>query len=1005
MALLVLLGSGFFLASVAMLDQTILQLVLMLLFVSAGFLVRYRLFTAYLVFIFLYPLLPSQFQYLFKLDLVEFLFLSLAFWWAFQRIRSQRWRLPDHPLNPLLSLFLLVSAISVVLALISGHFVLSEVFLLKLKDNWNIFRVNPYSDLAPLHSLIYMMEGMLFFYITIDALDTSEKIQRAARIIFYSAVLVSVLGILQYAFRFQLLEYWIKVNPKIVRINSTFSDPNSLATYLATIVCFAAFAYCSSPVERGRPVHNAGGTPAFHRFSKEALLHIVLVAVVFLALVFTVSRAGIGAAFLALFLLPALLRWAGIDGSKYLRGPTAWLVKRGAYVLMSGFVLLVFTAFVINYQNPKPVSLFQVVMYTFNPQITFDRMLQGRITFWKAAIDLFRDYPVFGCGAGAFTNALRNAPYFQTQPENAHNYFLQILSEIGLPGLILFCAILIQILRYAIKKLRASDVLDFPLIFGLFAGLIAFLLTCFTGHPLLLLKLQFVFWGFIGPLVIQPGSTQPVPRFSWGTRIFICTIILVAAFQIRSTLQSRRIPVYEHGYHEWEKDQEGNNFRWTGRAAISKMEVRGAVLSISLRQLNPEAVKKSAAVKIFVNNELVDNLHLSSFEWKEFKYYLPHLMKGKYAVLRIEPEIWFVPDKRELGIAVGNLAWMCSLSDPIGVHELEQEGTESLYWTRGQASFPLQISGEMISFQLLANPSVEKEPVEALFYWNDTSIKRMILTRAQWQNVSVGIPEGEREGIFTIRVLRTANPKRMRLGADARDLGVRLSWPLQSGGKPVILQENPTGLLTHAEIYGISNNRNHPFQLVSYPIQSSSSKMQIRSCGVVLRPEPALLDSVSPREGNWIRIFPKSGAPKHVNVSIHVIKNVHLPPGPVVIRMTAMGNIAAGEVPVASLRINDREVARQPVPYEDWKDYYFSVLWPKKGKRLTLEFVNDYYEARQWMDRNLIIKEIVAAAAKQEPRELKPGWQLLPGWVLLAEPVGMNLPFSPLDNCYSISSK
>src|SRR5687767_13055101 len=99
MVLLVLLGSGLLLASVTALDQRLLQLVLLALFLSTGLLFRYKVFAAYLLFIFLYPLLPSQAVHLSPFDFLEYFFLCFAFWWAFDRVRNKRWRLPQSRIN------------------------------------------------------------------------------------------------------------------------------------------------------------------------------------------------------------------------------------------------------------------------------------------------------------------------------------------------------------------------------------------------------------------------------------------------------------------------------------------------------------------------------------------------------------------------------------------------------------------------------------------------------------------------------------------------------------------------------------------------------------------------------------------------------------------------------------------------------------------------------------------------------------------------------------------
>jgi O-antigen ligase len=990
MALLILLGSGFFLASVATLDQRLLQLVLLFIFLCAGLLIHYRALTAYFAFVFLYPLLPSQWQSVSSFDFLEFSFLCLAFWWAAQRIRKKNLRLPDHPLTPFLFLFLLVSGISVFLALLRNNFLLSEIFFLKLKDHWNIFLSRPSSDVASFRNFLYLTEGMLFFYITTDLLDSSGKIRKTAKIIFYSAAIVSILGIIQYAFRFHLLDFWIKENPEIVRINSTFSDPNSLGTYLATLFSFATFAYFSS-------------------FSKQNIRHFLLLGVISLALIFTASRAGLGAAFLVLFLLPPACKWFRIDVTGRPRGPTVWLAKYGAHVAICVVAGLVLLALIINYQNPTPGSLFQVALFTFNPQLTLDEVLKGRITFWKTALEVFSNYPIFGCGPGELVNALHYRPYFATQPENAHNNFLQILAETGTVGFLFFFVILVQGARLAIRKLRSADIGDFPLLFGLFGGWIAFLLTCLTGHPLLLLKLQLLFWIFLGILSTHKKESD-LFRNRFIFIVLTAAILLLGAFQIRSVLHSRSISNYEYGYHIWEKDEQGNLFRWTQDAAISELEVRGEVLTLYLRQLNPEFLKKPSYVKLFLNDKLLDTLHFSDSNWREVKYFIPPFVNGSYATLRIEPESSFVPhvgpDKRELGIAVRNFVWECPLPYPLGVYELERAEEESFYWTRGQASFPLHLSDASMTLRLLANRSSKQTPTEVEFYWGDVLLKRASVSGEQWEQISLNVPPGKPDGILTLRVSRTTNPRRGGNSMDVRDLGVRLVWPpSHPNGKWATMQTETTGTLKDPTIYGISNNTNQPVRLLSYSIEPVPAKLQVFRSGVLLEPASQLIDSISGRDEKWTRVFPKSGPTEEFFVSNKITEELRVPHGRIVIRMTAMGIFAAGQVPVVSLKIDQREVARQPILFKDWTDYYFSVLYPPDGRTLSVEFVNDYYGQASYLDRNLLIKEIVVVPAKQYHPHLNASWQMLQKSILVAEPLDPDAPFSPQNYCYSIASK
>jgi O-antigen ligase len=59
-----------------------------------------------------------------------------------------------------------------------------------------------------------------------------------------------------------------------------------------------------------------------------------------------------------------------------------------------------------------------------------------RLNIWADTFRLIEAYPVFGCGAGAYESAMHR--YQTAAPLNtvdyAHNDYLQLLAELGIPG-------------------------------------------------------------------------------------------------------------------------------------------------------------------------------------------------------------------------------------------------------------------------------------------------------------------------------------------------------------------------------------------------------------------------------------------------------------------------------------------------------------------------------------------------------------------------------------------
>src|SRR5262249_38967811 len=133
-----------------------------------------------------------------------------------------------------------------------------------------------------------------FLFISLDVLAVEENIPKATAVIFYSGLVVSILGILQFIFHFGLLDLWIKENLNLFRINSTMDDPNSLGIYLAVVFCAGAFSLSSKSTAR-------------------LMLKLSFLVIVFVALFLTASRSAIGSLLLVVFLLPLILNKAGLS--------------------------------------------------------------------------------------------------------------------------------------------------------------------------------------------------------------------------------------------------------------------------------------------------------------------------------------------------------------------------------------------------------------------------------------------------------------------------------------------------------------------------------------------------------------------------------------------------------------------------------------------------------------------------------------------------------------------
>ena len=77
--------------------------------------------------------------------------------------------------------------------------------------------------------------------------------------------------------------------------------------------------------------------------------------------------------------------------------------------------------------------------------------LQDRVTLWNDAVDLFHQNPVLGAGFDTYQWQHRVSIYTDT-----HNYFLKVLVETGIVGLMLFLFVLAKATRLSIKLYRSA---------------------------------------------------------------------------------------------------------------------------------------------------------------------------------------------------------------------------------------------------------------------------------------------------------------------------------------------------------------------------------------------------------------------------------------------------------------------------------------------------------------------------------------------------------------------
>ncbi len=204
---------------------------------------------------------------------------------------------------------------------------------------------------------------------------------------------------------------------------------------------------------------------------------------------------------------------------------------------------------------PLVLVVIAVAAWRLYPQgrnATGSDALAFRVLMGKAAIDMISAHPFFGVGPGHFVEL--SGPF----QNNAHNNFLQIAAELGIPAVLLFAFVAWFAVRASWREAETWGPAR-----GLSLGLAVFLATCLAGHPLLVSGAAYPFWMALGLAVCFP----PAPALSRVRRVGVSAILIIAAtlpFRISAAVRNADIEHSSVGFSKWQQASDGSRYRWAG---------------------------------------------------------------------------------------------------------------------------------------------------------------------------------------------------------------------------------------------------------------------------------------------------------------------------------------------------------------------------------------------------------------------------------------------------------
>jgi hypothetical protein len=174
---------------------------------------------------------------------------------------------------------------------------------------------------------------------------------------------------------------------------------------------------------------------------------------------------------------PTLLRLAGLVAVPLCALGMFLSVSRGGLVALSvmfavgtitaGRWRLAMTAILIAFVAGGVLYFTELAPLPAREHVVTNNGGTGRSELWTVGLRIVRAHPVGGVGVGNFTQASpryvlepglleHTHLIFAAQPKVAHNAYLQVLAEMGAPGLLLFLAIIAACLRCALRAARIA---------------------------------------------------------------------------------------------------------------------------------------------------------------------------------------------------------------------------------------------------------------------------------------------------------------------------------------------------------------------------------------------------------------------------------------------------------------------------------------------------------------------------------------------------------------------
>ena len=308
--------------------------------------------------------------------------------------------------------------------------------------------------------LILLAALTIYFCATLVFIDTPKRLRLLVRTITIFGFFLAIFGLTQ-SLTSPNKVYWIRELPQSTAFGP-FINRHHFAGYMEMTLALPLGLLFSGSIAK-----------------EKRFLYLFVAGLMAVALIMTNSRGGLIALLAEILFLAATMGFSR-HHKKHKSASRAPRFKNAA--VKAGLALALIVAIfggVVLLGGEEALSRFVGSVNTDDPTT-------GRAHFWSVTVDIIKHHPLIGTGLGAFGVVYtgydsRNGLY---RLEQAHNDYLQILSDAGIVGAIIALVFVVSLFRMGFARRESGDDFRRGVATGALAGCFAVLVHSFFDFTL-----------------------------------------------------------------------------------------------------------------------------------------------------------------------------------------------------------------------------------------------------------------------------------------------------------------------------------------------------------------------------------------------------------------------------------------------------------------------------------------------------------------------------------------